>query len=149
MGWEEKCEEPKVSGGGDLGAQRCDPSTHEVYCASKGKCIRPWEEGCGEETLLKAGGDLDANGCKPSTGEQYCATLHKCIRPWEESAKRRRSAVAAIWTPTAASLRRARCSALPRASAFGRGRRSARSLAAPIARLGSRMARTSRARCAS
>ncbi len=83
-----------------IDAHGCVPDGGYSWCASKNKCLRPWEEAC--PTLSSSASSVypqcppgsnwngtqcsstDPHGCVPDGGYLWCASKNKCIRPWEE-----------------------------------------------------------------
>jgi hypothetical protein len=70
--------------GSDRDEHGCIGSAGYTWCEEKQKCLRIWEEACGEQIV---GGDKDAHGCIGSAGYTWCEAKQKCLRVWEEECK--------------------------------------------------------------
>ena len=89
---------PKVQGtiasaaltiGTDHDSHNCVIAAGFRYCASKSRCIQPFAEGIGSESVFervcngKVGGHSDDQGCFTQAGYHWCAATRECVRPWE------------------------------------------------------------------
>merc|ERR1712086_664187 len=71
--------------GADSDEHGCKASAGYTWCASKGKCIRPFEEACAVAAgpaptgamRGAVGADSDEHGCKASAGYTWCASKGK------------------------------------------------------------------------
>ena len=76
--------------GGDKDEHGCIGSAGYTWCEPKQKCLREWEEPCGDAaaattTEMMPGSDKDEHGCIGSAGYTWCEPKQKCLREWEES----------------------------------------------------------------
>jgi hypothetical protein len=57
-----------------------------TWCATKSKCLRPFEEDCPTEPVTEPvdGGDVDVYGCRASAGYTWCESKGSCIRSFDE-----------------------------------------------------------------
>ncbi len=75
--------------GTDHDSHNCVIAAGFRYCASKSRCIQPFAEGMGSETVFerecngKVGGHSDDQGCFTQAGYHWCAATRECVRPWE------------------------------------------------------------------
>jgi len=67
---------PQVPDGSDSDEHGCMGSAGYVWCAQKGKCLRPFEENCTE--AQPAG--TDVHGCIEADGYSWCQAKQACIK---------------------------------------------------------------------
>jgi len=75
--------------GGDKDEHGCIASAGYTWCEPKQKCLREWEEPCGDAaaattTEMMPGSDKDEHGCIGSAGYTWCEPKQTCLREWEE-----------------------------------------------------------------